>query len=86
MKENYIKGKRLLLLGGSTWKEAIKQFAVENEITLVAAGLWKVGIFDIADECYIIDLLNHDLMIQFIKEKKIDGVYMGGAENVISVA
>lgn len=84
--ENKLKGKRLLLLGGSTWKEAIKQFAVDNDVTLVAAGLWKVGIYDIADECYTVDLLNHDLMKQFIKEKNIDGVYMGGAENIISAA
>lgn len=84
--KNILKGKRLLLLGGSTWKEAIKQFAIDNEVTLVAAGLWKVGIYEIADECYTIDLLNQDLMKQFIKEKKIDGVYMGGAENVISAA
>ena len=70
MKNNELKGKRLLLLGGSTWKEAIKQFAIDNEVTLVAAGLWKVGIYEIADECYTIDLFNQDLMKQFIKEKK----------------
>lgn len=81
-----LKGKRLLLLGGSTWKEAIKKFAIENDITLIAAGLWRVGIFDIADEFYTIDLMNKELMKAFIKDKNIDGVYMGGAENVISVA
>ena len=86
MKYNELKGKRLLLLGGSTWKEAIKRFAVENDITLIAAGLWKVGIFDIADECYTIDILDAGMMKAFIKDHNIDGVYMGGAENVISSA
>lgn len=86
MKYPELKGKRLLLLGGSTWKEAIKQFAKDNEVVLIAAGLWRVGIYDIADECYTIDLMNQDLMKQFIKDKNIDGVYMGGAENVISAA
>lgn len=33
-----IAGKRLLLLGGSLWKEAIKKIASEYEITLVATG------------------------------------------------
>lgn len=86
MKHQILKGKRLLVLGGSTWKESIKAFKEENEIKIIAAGLWHVGIYDIADECYTIDILNPQVMKKFIMEKKIDGVYMGGAENVISVA
>lgn len=78
-----LRGKRLLVLGGSTWKEAIKAFKEEYDIKIIAAGLWKVGVYDIADECYTIDILNQDVMTSFIKEKNIDGVYMGGAENVI---
>ena len=74
------------MLGGSTWKEAIKVFADENEITLIAAGLWHVGIYDIAHESYTVDLMNPEIMKAFIKEHNIDGVYMGGAENIISVA
>lgn len=86
MKHPELKGKRLLMLGGSTWKEAIKVFADENEITLIAAGLWHVGIYDIAHESYTVDLMNPEIMKAFIKEHNIDGVYMGGAENIISVA
>ena len=45
-----IAGKRLLLLGGSLWKEAIKKIASEYEITLVATGNSnKAVIFEIAD-------------------------------------
>ena len=33
-----LKGKRLPVLGGSLWKEAIKQFVNEHEITLIATG------------------------------------------------
>ena len=44
-----IAGKRLLLLGGSLWKEAIKKIASEYEITLVATGnSKKAGIFRIS--------------------------------------
>ena len=86
MKHQELKGKRLLVLGGSTWKESIKAFKEENEIIIIAAGLWHVGIYDVADECYTIDILNPEIMKEFIIDKHIDGVYMGGAENVISVA
>ena len=61
MKHQELKGKRLLVLGGSTWKESIKAFKEENEIIIIAAGLWHVGIYDVADECYTIDILNPEI-------------------------
>ncbi len=81
-----LKNKRLLVLGGSIWKDAIKQFAEDYDVTIIAAGLYHAGIFDIADECYYIDTINSEIMKEFIKEKKIDGVYMGGSELIISNA
>lgn len=79
--------KRLLLLGGSLWKEAIAAFAKEHNITLVATGRDRdAGIFEIADEGYEVDSTDAVNMKKLITEKKIDGVYMGGSEPVISAA
>ena len=86
MVSNELRGKRLLVLGGSTWKEAIRDFADRYGIIIVAAGLYHIGIYEIADESYTLDILDKNVMIPFIKEKKIDGVYMGGAEPVIAAA
>jgi len=83
---NNLKGKRLLVLGGSTWKEAILSVAREHGIYLIAAAPYHVGIFDVADECHLLDVTDADVMIPFIKEHHIDGVYMGGAEPVIESA
>ena len=82
-----LKGKRLLILGGSLWKEAIKQFSDENEIILIATGNdQSAGIFEIADEKYGINSTDADAMKELIRSKNIDGVYMGGAEIVIGAA
>lgn len=81
-----LKGKRLLLLGGSTWKEAIKDFATEHGIYIIAAAPYHVGIFDIADESHLLDVTDANVMIPFIRENSIDGVYMGGSEPVINEA
>lgn len=82
-----LKGKRLLLLGGSMWKDAISDFAKENEIVLIATGNNRnAGIFEIADECYDVDSTDSHGMKCLILEKKIDGVYMGGSEPVIASA
>ena len=40
-----IAGKRLLLLGGSLWKEAIKKIASEYEITLVAVSYTHLDVY-----------------------------------------
>ena len=81
-----LQAKRLLVLGGSTWKEAIRDFAHEHNIYLIAAAPYHVGIFDVADESHIIDVTDAQAMIPFIKEHQIDGVYMGGSEPVIESA
>ena len=84
---NSLKGKRLLILGGSMWKETIRKYADEQGITLIATGNnMAAGIFEIADEKYNINSINAEEMKDFIKEKKIDGVYLGGSEVVISNA
>lgn len=82
-----LEGKRLLLLGGSLWKDVIKDFAKKNGIILIATGNdQNAGIFDIADECYDVDSTDGTKMKELIQSKNIDGVYMGGSEPVISSA
>lgn len=82
-----LKGKRLLVLGGSLWKETIRQVADAYGITLVATGTdTTAGIFEIADEGYSINSTDAEAMKKLIVEKKIDGVYMGGSEPVIAAA
>lgn len=87
MKFPELKGKRLLILGGSLWKKAIKDFADENGIILIATGNDQTaGIFEIADESYGINSTNMEEMKKLIKEAKIDGIYLGGSEAVIPAA
>lgn len=82
-----LNGKRLLILGGSLWKKAIKDFADENGIVLIATGNdQSAGIFEIADETYSVDSTDASAMKKLIRDAKVDGVYMGGSEAVISSA
>lgn len=82
-----LKGKRLLLLGGSQWKDAIKQFAKDYGVTLLATGNDQTaGIFEIADERYNINSTDAEAMKKLICDAKVDGVYMGGSETVINSA
>ena len=83
---DHLQGKRLLILGGSIWKDAIKSFAEEHGIHLISAGLYPAGIDEIAQESYRIDTTDGELMKTFIREHQVDGVYMGGSELIISAA
>lgn len=82
-----LKGKRLLLLGGSLWKDAIQDYAKDKGIVLIATGNdQSAGIFQIAEESYDVDSTDEAVMKRLIIDKKIDGVYMGGSEAVCSIA
>ena len=82
-----LQGKRLLLLGGNIWKDAIRQFADDYGVVLVATSNDpNAGIFEIADEVYHISSTDAEAMKQLIVEKNIDGVYLGSSEPVISAA
>ena len=87
MKHPELNGKRLLILGGSLWKEAIRDFAIENGITLIATGNDQTaGIFEIADKKFSVNSTDSEAMKKLIRDARIDGVYMGGSEAVISAA
>ncbi len=81
-----LKGKRLLVLGGSIWKYAIKRIAEQDGIIIISASLYPSGIDEIAKEVYRVDTTKPELMIPFIKEHNIDGVYIGDSELVVSAA
>ena len=55
----------------------MKKNLANKRLLLLGGSLWKKAIQDFAQEQGI---------IQLIREKRIDGVYMGGSESVISTA
>lgn len=81
-----IRGKRLLLLGSSVWKDLIKSFADYYGVRLYFAGLYPAPLDDIVEEYYRIDTTDHEVMIPFVREHQFDGVYMGGSEFIVSHA
>lgn len=78
-----LKGKRLLVLGGTAWADIILAFAKENDIQLVTTGKNPNKMFS---EYYYVDSTDHEGMKKLIIEKNIDGVYVGSHEGVIRQA
>ena len=83
---NNLQGKRLLLLGSNLWKESIRQFAKDNGIYLIFTGKTSGPLDEIVDEYHRIDSTDASVMIPFIKDHDINGIFMGGSELVISKA
>lgn len=79
-------GKRLLVLGCANNAADIRDFADKEGVLIISAGL-KVSakIKAIADEYYVIDVLDKAQLIGFIRERKIDGIFVGGSEDLISM-
>ena len=84
---NELNDKRLLVLGGNPWLEAIKAFCDRNGIHIITVGNNPNSNLNIiAEEYYNVDSTDSDAMKRLIEEKNIDGVYMGGTESVIEAA
>ncbi|MBR2237583.1 MAG: ATP-grasp domain-containing protein [Prevotella sp.] len=81
-----LRGKRLLLLGSSVWKNELRRFADEHGITLAVVGNKPAPLDEVADELYRVDSTDHEAMKQFIKTHDFDGIFMGGSELIISHA
>ena len=78
-------GKRLLVLGGTNNAPDIKSFTAKEGVTLVVAGLsFSKEISEIADEMYNINILDREQLANLVKEKNIDGIFVGGNEDIIS--
>lgn len=80
-----LRGKRLLVLGCTNNAPDVKSFADKNGVTIVVAGLaFSDEIKAIAQEMYVVDLLDREALQQTILQNHIDGVFVGGNENLIS--
>ena len=79
-----LSGKRLLLLGGTNSVEEIKAFAEKNGVVLIATGPYKdTPLKRIADEKYDVDALDTDALTNMLREKHVDGVFVGCNETVV---
>ena len=80
-------GKRLLVLGCSNNAPDVGSYARKYNVQIVVAGLeFSEEISAVADEKYVLDALDRDALARLITEKNIDGVFVGGNEDLISSA
>lgn len=81
-----LRGKRLLILGGSRISCEIVEHAKKMGIVTAVTDFYpleKSPAKQIADEAYYEDTSKVDSMVDFIKEKKFDGVITGFTDSVL---
>ena len=83
---NTLKGKRLLILGGSRISCEIVKRAQEMGIYVMVTDWYpieKSPAKQIADEAFLVSTADVDAVVQLIKEKKVDGVFTGFTDSVL---
>lgn len=81
-----LKGKRLLLLGGTGSAGDIARFAREEGVTLIATAPERYGVTPlkrIAHESYTVDAVDEAGLAELIREKRIDGIFPGNNEDIM---
>lgn len=82
-----LKGKRLLVLGGTNNAPDIRKFADKEQVLLVFAGQkFSDEILAIADETHVCDILDRQKLSDLVTSQNIDGIFVGGNEDIISSA
>ena len=82
-----LQGKRLLVLGCTNNAPDVAAYARKYGVHIIVAGLeFSEEIKSITEERYILNVLDREGLAKLIKEKNIDGVFVGGNENIISSA
>jgi len=81
-----LKGKKLLLLGGSNSTDDIRRFAGENGVILAATAPLKYGdtpLKRIAAEAYETDASDTEGLVRLVSEAHIDGIFPGNNEDIM---
>lgn len=83
---NGLHGKRLLVLGAAGGLDYIRAFKEKNGVTVITTadkGHQDNPLFRFADEAYDTSPLDREGLISLCREKRIDGIFPGGNEEII---
>lgn len=75
-----LKNKKLLLMGGAAFSQDLRKYADQTGFQMIAVGQNTSRLETIADEAYQIDTQDVDALEKLIREKKIDGIFVGTTE------
>ena len=76
-----LKGKILLLMGGSAYASSIKKYAKEKEFQIVAVGnVADAPYHKIADKSYVVSTQDVDAIIEIVQQEHCDGIFVGASE------
>lgn len=79
-----IKGKRLLVLGGNTIGKEMREYADRYGVTLITAGNDpSAPAHRYSDEQYYFDVADRELLLNFVKDKHIDGILSFTSETLL---
>ena len=75
-----LRGKKLLLMGGAAFSTGLRKYADEQGFRMIAVGQDIRRLKTFADEAYQIDTQDVDTLGKLIREKRIDGIFVGTTE------
>lgn len=73
--------KRLLMMGGTAYFDHIKDYAIEKGFSIIAVGNNpNAKYYKEADESYPFSTMDVESIVNLVKDKKIDGIFVGAQE------
>lgn len=75
-----LRNRKLLLMGGAAFSQDLRKYADEKDFRMIAVGRDISRLQAIADEAYPIDTQDIEALEKLIREKEIDGLFVGTTE------
>lgn len=76
-----LKGKRLLLMGGSAYSQSLAKYARKSQFEMIAVGNVENAAYKlIANKSYMIDTHDVDVVADIARKEKCDGIFVGALE------
>lgn len=75
-----LRGRTLLLMGGAAFGQGLRKYADEQGFRMIAVGRDLRRLKTFADEAYPVDTQDVDALEKLIREKGVDGIFVGTTE------
>lgn len=81
-----LRNKKLLMLGGAAYMKDVRRYADKKGFKIIDVRRSPSASTHLADEYFMIDTEDVESIIELVKEKDIDGIFVGSSEATVPTA
>lgn len=79
-----LKGKKLLLMGGTAYLQSLKKYSLEQGFSMIGVGRNTAPYVGVCEKAYAIDTQDIEFIVEVVRKEHCSGIFVGASEvNII---